>query len=54
MHLDHHELTCILSILAMAEKMIAMGDEDATRFFYSAVLENNRGILRVLPLGLNL
>ena len=38
----------------MAEKMIAVGDEEATRLFYSAVLEKNKGILRVLPLGINL
>ena len=37
----------------MAEHLIMLGDAEATRILNEAMLHDDRGILRVLPLGLN-
>ena len=43
----------VLSYLGMAEHLIMLGDAEATRILNEAMLHDDRGILRVLPLGLN-
>lgn len=38
----------------MAERVLAAGDAAGTRLFLDALASNDRGILSVLPLGINI